>query len=399
MTFVTGIRLSFRILRRLRIVCLGNDVKEYKKVMIIGAGEAGAMVIKELKNHPEMGLKPVAAIDDDKAKHGSRILGVPVYGGRERIKEIAERKGIDEIIVAMPSAPRSEIGAILNECKKTKCKLKTLPGIYELINGRITVKHIRDVQIEDLLGREPVRINLEEVSQYLEDKVVLVTGGGGSIGSELCRQVARFRPRKLLILDIYENNAYMLHQELLRHYPELDQEVLIASIQDRPRMEAIFAKYRPDVVFHAAAHKHVPLMESNPTEAIKNNVFGTLNVAECADKYGTKRFVLISTDKAVNPTNIMGATKRVAEMIIQAMDAHSRTEFVAVRFGNVLGSDGSVIPLFKKQIEEGGPVTVTHPEINRYFMTIPEAVQLVIQAGAMAKGGRYSSLTWASRSK
>ncbi len=387
MAFTGGTRLSFRVLRRLRIVWSGNGVKEYKRVMIIGAGEAGAMVIKELKNHPEMGLKPVAAIDDDKAKHGSKILGVPVYGGRERIKEIAKQKAIDEIIVAMPSAPRSEIRAILNECKKTKCKLKTLPGIYELINGKITVKHIRDVRIEDLLGREPVKINLEEISQYLKGQVVLVTGGGGSIGSELCRQVARFEPKKLLILDIYENNAYMLHQELLRRHPELDQEVLIGSVQDRPRMEAIFAKYRPDVVFHAAAHKHVPLMESNPTEAIKNNVFGTLNVAECADKYGTKRFVLISTDKAVNPTNIMGATKRVAEMIIQAMDAHSRTEFVAVRFGNVLGSDGSVISLFKKQIEEGGPVTVTHPEINRYFMTIPEAVQLVIQAGAMAKGG------------
>ena len=387
MAFTAGVRLSFRVLRRLHVVRLCNGVKEYKRVMIVGAGEAGAMVIKELKNHPEMGLKPVAAIDDDKAKQGARILGVPVYGGREYIKEIAERKAIDEIIVAMPSVPRSEIRSILNECKKTKCRLRTLPGIYELINGKITVKHIRDVQIEDLLGREPVKINLEEVSQYLEDKVVLVTGGGGSIGSELCRQVARFKPRKLLILDIYENNAYMLHQELFRHYPELDQEVLIASIQDRPRIEAIFSKYRPDVVFHAAAHKHVPLMEGNPTEAIKNNVFGTLNVAECADKYGAKRFVLISTDKAVNPTNIMGATKRVAEMIIQAMDAHSKTEFVAVRFGNVLGSNGSVIPLFKKQIEEGGPVTVTHPEVNRYFMTIPEAVQLVIQAGAMAKGG------------
>jgi len=327
------------------------------------------------------------AIDDNKSKHRSRILGVPVYGGRESIQKVSEQKDIDEIIVAIPSAPKNEVRKILNECKKTKCKLKILPGMYELIDGKVAIKNIREVQIEDLLGREPVKVNIEEISQYLKDQIVLVTGGGGSIGSELCRQIARFEPKKLLILDIYENSTYMLHQELLKHYSSLNQEVIIASVQDRPRMEAIFDKYRPQIVYHAAAHKHVPLMESNPTEAIKNNVFGTMNVAECADKYGAKRFVLISTDKAVNPTNIMGATKRIAEMIIQSMDANSNTEFVAVRFGNVLGSNGSVIPIFKKQIEEGGPVTVTHPEINRYFMTIPEAVQLVIQAGAMAKGG------------
>jgi len=386
MLLIGGHRLSYRIFKRIRIVYNNGD-KDYKRVMIVGAGEAGAIVIRELKNHPEMGLKPVAVIDDDKAKHKSKILGVPVYGGRESIQKIAKQKGIDEIIIAIPSAPKREIKEIFNECKKTTCKLKILPGVYELIDGKVTINHIRDVQIEDLLGREPVKVDLEEISQYLKGQVVLVTGGGGSIGSELCRQVARFEPKQLLILDIYENNAYMLHQELLRRYPYLDQRVLIASVRDRARMEAIFDKYRPDVVFHAAAHKHVPLMESNPTEAIKNNVFGTLNVAECAHKYGTKRFVLISTDKAVNPTNVMGATKRIAEMIIQALDAHSKTEFVAVRFGNVLGSDGSVLPIFKKQIEEGGPVTVTHPEIKRYFMTIPEAVQLVIQAGAMAKGG------------
>nr|PZN11339.1 MAG: nucleoside-diphosphate sugar epimerase [Caldicoprobacter oshimai] len=379
-------RVSYRIFKRIR-TAYANDVKDYRRVMIIGAGEAGAMVIKELKNRPEMGLKPVVVIDDDKAKHNSKILGVPVVGGRESIQRIAKQHRIDEIIVAIPSAPKREIREIFNECKKTACKLKILPGVYELIDGKVTINNIRDVQIEDLLGREPIKVDLEEISQYLKGQVVLVTGGGGSIGSELCRQVAKFEPKQLLILDIYENNAYMLHQELARHYPQLDQRVLIASIRDRARMEAIFDKYRPDVVFHAAAHKHVPLMESNPTEAIKNNVFGTLNVAECADKYGTKRFVLISTDKAVNPTNIMGATKRIAEMIIQALNAHSKTEFVAVRFGNVLGSAGSVLPLFKKQIEEGGPVTVTHPEIKRYFMTIPEAVQLVIQAGAMAKGG------------
>lgn len=387
MLFLGSVRLSYRILRRFRLFMVNNGIKEIKRVMIVGAGEAGAMVIKELSNHPEMGLKPVVVIDDDKAKHRSRILGVPVYGGRESIQKVAEQEAIDEIIVAIPSAPKKEIKAVLDECKKTKCKLRTLPGIYELLDGKVTIKHIRDVQIEDLLGREPVKVDLEEISKYLNDQVVLVTGGGGSIGSELCQQIARFGPKKLLILDIYENSTYILYRELLKQYPYLNQEIIIASIQDRPRMEAIFKQYRPQIVFHAAAHKHVPLMESNPTEAIKNNVFGTLNVAECADKYRAKRFVLISTDKAVNPTNIMGATKRVAEMIIQAMNAHSKTEFVAVRFGNVLGSDGSVIPLFKKQIEEGGPVTVTHPEINRYFMTIPEAVQLVIQAGAMAKGG------------
>jgi FlaA1/EpsC-like NDP-sugar epimerase len=385
--FAGTIRLNYRLLRRFRIIMYKNGANSYKRVMIIGAGEAGAMVIKELKNHPEMCLKPVAVIDDDKAKHKSKILGIPVYGGREFIQRVAEQKAIDEIIVAIPSAPKDEIRKILHECKKTKCKLKTLPGVYELIDGKVTIKQIRDVQIEDLLGREPVKVDIDEISQYLSGQVVLVTGGGGSIGSELCRQIARFNPKKLLILDIYENSTYMLHRELLKHYPHLNQEVIIASVQDRPRMEAIFDKYRPQIVFHAAAHKHVPLMESNPTEAIKNNVFGTLNTAECADKYGAKRFVLISTDKAVNPTNIMGATKRIAEMIIQSMDANSDTEFVAVRFGNVLGSNGSVIPIFKKQIEEGGPVTVTHPEINRYFMTIPEAVQLVIQAGAMAKGG------------
>ena len=387
MFFVGSIRLNYRLLRRLRVIISSNGVSDSKRVMIVGAGEAGAMVIKELNNHPEMGLKPVAVIDDDMTKHRSKILGVPVYGGRESIKKVAEEGNIDEIIVAIPSAPKDEIRKILNECKKTKCKLRTLPGIYELIDGKVTIKHIRDVQIEDLLGREPVKVDIEEISQYLNDQVVLVTGGGGSIGSELCRQIARFGPQRLLILDIYENNAYMLHRELLRRYPHLNQKVVIASVQDRPRMEAIFKQHRPQIVFHAAAHKHVPLMESNPTEAIKNNVFGTMNVAECADKYGAKRFVLISTDKAVNPTNIMGATKRIAEMIIQSMNASSNTEFVAVRFGNVLGSNGSVIPIFKKQIEEGGPVTVTHPEINRYFMTIPEAVQLVIQAGAMAKGG------------
>ncbi len=379
-------RLGYRMLRR--ISKLGSTVaSDFKRVLIIGAGDAGVMVIRELRRHYEMGLDPVALIDDDKLKHGCRIMGVKVHGGREKIIEVVDKLDIDMIIVALPSAPRQIQTEILEICKQTKCKLKILPGVYEIINDRVSVSQLRDVQIEDLLGREPVNLNIEEICGYIQNETVLVTGGGGSIGSELCRQIARFNPRKLLILDIYENNAYDLQQELLMTHPELDHEVIIASVRDRARLEQIFEQYRPSAVFHAAAHKHVPLMEHNPSEAIKNNVFGTLNTAECADKYGVKRFVLISTDKAVNPTNIMGATKRIAEMIIQGMNKHSKTEFVAVRFGNVLGSNGSVIPLFKKQIAEGGPVTVTHPEINRFFMTIPEAVQLVLEAGSMARGG------------
>lgn len=379
-------RLGYRMLRR--ISKLGSTVaSDFKRVLIIGAGDAGVMVIRELRRHYEMGLDPVALIDDDKLKHGCRIMGVKVHGGREKIIEVVDKLDIDMIIVALPSAPRQIQTEILEICKQTKCKLKILPGVYEIINDSVSVSQLRDVQIEDLLGREPVNLNIEEICGYIQNETVLVTGGGGSIGSELCRQIARFNPRKLLILDIYENNAYDLQQELLMTHPELDHEVIIASVRDRARLEQIFEQYRPSAVFHAAAHKHVPLMEHNPSEAIKNNVFGTLNTAECADKYGVKRFVLISTDKAVNPTNIMGATKRIAEMIIQGMNKHSKTEFVAVRFGNVLGSNGSVIPLFKKQIAEGGPVTVTHPEINRFFMTIPEAVQLVLEAGSMARGG------------
>ena len=384
----TGLnRIIYRVFRRYPTILSRLLTRDYRRVMVVGAGEAGAMVIKELQAHPEIKMKPVVVVDDDIAKHKSRIKGVRILGDRNAIPALARELKIDEIIIAMPSAPKNEIRNILDICKTTKCKLRTLPGVYELIDGKVTINNIRDVEIEDLLGREPIKVDLDKIAGYLHDEVVLVTGGGGSIGSELCRQIAQQKPKKLLILDIYENGAYELQQELLRKHPDLDQEVIIASVRERSRMEFIFDKYRPGVVFHAAAHKHVPLMEKNPTEAVKNNVFGTLNTAECADKYGTKRFVLISTDKAVNPTNIMGATKRIAEMIIQAMDKHSKTEFVAVRFGNVLGSNGSVIPLFKKQIEQGGPVTVTHPEITRFFMTIPEAVQLVIQAGAMAKGG------------
>ncbi|MFA5523146.1 MAG: nucleoside-diphosphate sugar epimerase/dehydratase [Tissierellales bacterium] len=386
MLLIGGVRFSYRTLRRVK----GNGFSKgdsFKHIMIIGAGDAGAMVIRELKNHTQLNSRPVAIIDDDSLKKGQRINGVPIMGQRVDIVTIANKMDIDEIIIAIPSASKSEIRDIVSECKKTKCKLKILPGMYELIDGNVSIKEIRDVEIEDLLGRDEVHLYLEDISEYLKGKRVLVTGGGGSIGSELCRQIAKFEPNKLCILDIYENNVYDLQIELKRKYKDLNLKVFIASIRDKKRIDEIMEDNRPDVIFHAAAHKHVPLMEDNPKEAIKNNVFGTLNLAQAADTYGVKRFVMISTDKAVNPTNIMGASKRICEMIIQSIDKKSETEYVAVRFGNVLGSNGSVIPLFKKQIMEGGPVTVTHPDIIRYFMTIPEAAQLVIQAGAMAKGG------------
>jgi len=390
--FIGGSRFGYRVIRELtsgRLYAINKNSRNGHsvKVLIIGAGEAGAMVIRELRNHHELNTKPVAILDDDKEKHRRKINGVPVLGGIDKVKEVAQGFNIDEIIIAIPSAKKKDIRYIIDLCKDTKCKLRTLPGVYELIDGKVSVKHIRDVQIEDLLGREPADLNIEKISGYLKDKTVLITGGGGSIGSELCRQIARFDPRLLLILDIYENNAYSLQVELAGRYPDLETRIIIASIRDRARLDSIFKTYRPQVVFHAAAHKHVPLMEDNPTEAIKNNVFGTLNAAECSDKYSVEKFVLISTDKAVNSANIMGATKRVAEIIVQMMDRKSSTKFTAVRFGNVLGSSGSVIPLFKSQIAAGGPVTVTHPDITRYFMTIPEASQLVIQAGAMAEGG------------
>lgn len=390
--FIGGSRFGYRVLRELtggRLYAISKNGRNghLVKALIIGAGEAGAMVIRELRNHPELNTRAVAVLDDDKEKHRRKINGVPVLGGIENVGEVVSNLGINEIIIAIPSAKNKDIRRILDLCKDTRCKLKTLPGVFEIIDGKVSVKHIRDVEIEDLLGREPVDLNIEEISGYLRGKTVLVTGGGGSIGSELCRQIARFSPRLLLILDIYENNAYSLQVELARNHPELKTKILIASVRDRARLDRIFDTYKPQVVFHAAAHKHVPLMEENPTEAIKNNIFGTLNVAESADKHGVEKFVLVSTDKAVNPANIMGATKRVAEIIIQMMDKESDTRFAAVRFGNVLGSSGSVIPLFRSQIAAGGPVTVTHPDITRYFMTIPEATQLVIQAGAMAKGG------------
>lgn len=385
--FAGGIRISGRLFRRVQGINK-NFGTGMKNVMIVGAGQAGSIVIKELKDHQDLNMIPTIVVDDDLKKHNSEIHGVPVKGGRDKLVQLAKEYDIDEIIIAVPSAHKSEISDILSICKKTNCKLKKLPGVYEIINENVSIKSIKDVNIEDLLGRDEVNIDIKEISSYLKNEVVLVTGGGGSIGSELCRQIARFNPKQLIILDIYENGTYDLQQELIRAFKnKLNFEVIIASVRDMKRLDEVFDYYRPGVVFHAAAHKHVPLMEANPAEAIKNNVIGTLNTVQCADKYKVKKFVMISTDKAVNPTNVMGATKRIAEMIVQSIDKRSQTEFVAVRFGNVLGSNGSVIPLFKKQIEAGGPLTVTHPEITRYFMTIPEAARLVIQAGAMAKGG------------
>ena len=358
-------------------------------IMIIGAGCAASMIINELRDNKVNNCKFKCAIDDDPAKKNTYILGIRVYGDRNSIIEAAEKFQIDTILFAIPSCDNKEKVEILNICKETGCELKIVPSIYQMMNSgeKGISKKIRKVQIEDLLGREPISLDINRIIDYVAGRTVLVTGGGGTIGSELCRQIAEHDPKRLVIFDIYENNAYDIQNELRRKYPELDLVTLIGSVRDSKRLESVFKTYRPDIVYHAAAHKHVPLMEDSPKEAIKNNVFGTLKTAQCADKYGAKKFVLISTDKAVNPTNIMGASKRMCEMIIQSYNKRSETEFVAVRFGNVLGSNGSVIPLFKKQIEAGGPVTVTDPDIIRYFMTIPEAVTLVLQAGASAKGG------------
>ena len=384
--YTGGLRLVYRTGRRFKTRMIVSQ--DSQRVLVVGAGSAGQMIINELKENPQLKKVPVGIIDDDINKIGRVIHNVKILGDTSQVKEIVEKENVDEIILAMANVDKARKSEIINICKETKCKLKTIPGIFEIIDGKVDIKKIRDVDIEDLLGREPIKVNIEEMSGYIEERTVLVTGGGGSIGSELCRQIASFNPKHLIIVDNYENNAYTIQQELIRKYEgKLNLSTIIASIREYKRMDEIFNEYKPDVVFHAAAHKHVPLMENSPSEAIKNNIFGTLNVAKLADKYSVKRMVLISTDKAVNPTNIMGATKRAAEMIIQTINKNSETEFVAVRFGNVLGSNGSVIPLFKKQIAEGGPVTITHPDIIRYFMTIPEAVQLVLQAGAMAKGG------------
>lgn len=356
-------------------------------VMVIGAGAAGNMILREIESSQYLNMFVKCIIDDNDGCHGKIMRGVPVAGGRDMILEAVRNYSIDEIIFAIPSASPQTRKEILDICKESGCKLRSLPGMYQLVNGEVSVSKLKEVEVEDLLGREPIQINTEEVLDFLNGRTVLVTGGGGSIGSELCRQIASHSPRQLIIVDIYENNAYEIQQELLRSYPKLNLVVLIASVRNTNRMDGIFNTYRPDIVYHAAAHKHVPLMEVSPNEAVKNNVMGTYKTAKAAIRYGTKKFVMISTDKAVNPTNIMGATKRICEMLVQMMNRKSDTNFVAVRFGNVLGSNGSVIPLFKKQIAEGGPVTVTHPDIIRYFMTIPEAVSLVLQAGAYAGGG------------
>lgn len=361
--------------------------KDQERVMIIGAGSAGTMIINEMLARRNLKLNPILLIDDRDFKQGKRISGVKVEGKRKDIMRLAEEKDIDTIIIAIPSIDNENKKQILDICRKTNCKIKIIPGIYEIISGEATVSKIKDVELEDLLGRDPVVLDSKGISNYLNDKVVLVTGAGGSIGSELCRQIIPFGPKKLILFDIYENSVYDIQNELKSNYPQIDMSVLIGSIRDKARLEEIFNKYKIDVVFHAAAHKHVPLMEDSPKEAIKNNVFGTLNLVKTAHEYEIDRLVLISTDKAVNPTNIMGATKRLCEMIVQSYNTISKTEFVAVRFGNVLGSNGSVIPLFKKQIQNGGPVTVTHKNITRYFMLIPEAAQLVLQAGCFANGG------------
>ncbi len=431
---VTAVRFSYRYITMER---QRRELRENIKhnAMIIGAGAAGQVILRELKNSNESQTRVCCMIDDNSNKWGRYMDGIPVVGGRDSIFECVDKYGIDKILVALPAASNEQRREILNICKETGCEIKSLPGIYQLTNGEVSLSKMRKVDVVDLLGREPIKVNMDEICTYIEGKVVLVTGGGGSIGSELCRQVAKHHPKQLVIFDIYENNAYDIEQELRKNCPDLNLVVLIGSVRDSRRIEGVFAKYRPQIVYHAAAHKHVPLMENSPNEAIKNNVIGTYKTALAAMKYGTERFVLISTDKAVNPTNIMGASKRLCEMVIQSMNVICRdgrtdilpklyahtdddeayrsvlkmtaaasevtatkeqpleagkkyiTQYAAVRFGNVLGSNGSVIPLFKKQIEAGGPVTVTHPDIIRYFMTIPEAVSLVLQAGVYAQGG------------
>ena len=381
-------RYSYRILRAWE-ANLNNykNRNKFSKILIVGAGMAGSTILNEIKSSERLVGDVLAFVDDNPNKQGRIINGIKIEGGREDIPALVEKYGIDEIYVALPSAKTKDRRDIINICQETGAKVKTLPAIYQLVNGEVSVSKLREVSVEDLLGRDQIQYNVDEVAAYIKGKVVLVTGGGGSIGSELCRQIIKQDPKMLVVLDIYENTAYDLQQELKYHYPDKDMRFVIGSVRDLHRLDVIFEKYHPQLVFHAAAHKHVPLMEHSPNEAIKNNVFGTYNVALTAEKYEVEKFVLISTDKAVNPTNIMGASKRICEMIIQTMAKYSKTTFVAVRFGNVLGSHGSVIPLFEKQIKAGGPVTVTHPDIIRFFMTIPEAVGLVLQAGAYAKGG------------
>lgn len=380
---ISGSRLVWRVFGSHKVKIQSH----HKKALVVGAGSAGRLVVKELLQSIDTDLYPIAFIDDDPAKMYLDVLGIPIVGNRGDLIRTLEQGEIDTVIIAMPSVPREEVAKIIAICKETRVNIKILPRVSDVINGKVTVSLIRDVNVEDLLGRDSVEVDLKEISEYITGKTVLVTGAGGSIGSELCRQISSFAPRMLLLLGHGENSIYSIENELRQKYPNVPYCPIIADIQDRIRIEAIFDTYRPAIVFHAAAHKHVPLMESNVEEAIKNNIFGTRNLAECAHKYGAERYVSISTDKAVNPTSVMGVTKRISEMLVQSLGKISSTKFAAVRFGNVLGSRGSVIPLFKQQISQGGPVTVTHPDMVRFFMTISEAVQLVIQAGALAQGG------------
>ena len=385
-TTTTITRFSYRMLATVKHGLKRNRGK-IVNTLVIGAGEAGSVIVQEIKSSKYLNRNVVGIIDDNPSKKGKYLHGIKILGNRNDIKRLAEKYDVQEIILAIPSASAKDTRDILKICNETECKLKVLPGMYQLITEEVSVSKLREVSIEDLLGRDTIDIDVESVCNHVNNQVVMITGGGGSIGSELCRQIAAHNPKLLIIFDIYENTTYDIQQELIKKYPSLKLETLIGSVRNTNRIESVIERYRPDIIYHAAAHKHVPLMEDSPNEAIKNNVFGTYKTARAADKYGVKRFVLISTDKAVNPTNIMGASKRICEMIIQTFSRYSATEYVAVRFGNVLGSNGSVIPLFKKQIAEGGPVTVTHPDIIRYFMTIPEAVSLVLEAGANAKGG------------
>lgn len=385
-TTTTITRFSYRILATVKYGLKRNRGK-IVNTLVIGAGEAGSVIVQEIKSSKYLNRNVVGIIDDNPSKKGKYLHGIKILGNRNDVKRLAEKYDVQEIILAIPSASAKDTRDILKICNETECKLKVLPGMYQLITEEVSVSKLKEVSIEDLLGRDTINIDVESVCNHVNNQVVMITGGGGSIGSELCRQIAAHNPKLLIIFDIYENTTYDIQQELIKKYPSLKLETLIGSVRNTNRIESVIERYRPNIIYHAAAHKHVPLMEDSPNEAIKNNVFGTYKTARAADKYGVKRFVLISTDKAVNPTNIMGASKRICEMIIQTFSRYSATEYVAVRFGNVLGSNGSVIPLFKKQIAEGGPVTVTHPDIIRYFMTIPEAVSLVLEAGANAKGG------------
>lgn len=388
---LTGLTIATRFSYRFGRIALHNYQnsrnEEPVRTMIIGAGAAGYMIVREMKNSKHLNRKIPCIIDDDPSKTGTYLQGIPIVGKKEKIPYFADKYHIEEIVIAIPTISSQAQKELLEICQKTACKVLILPGIYQLVNEDVSVSMLREVEIEDLLGREPVNLKTEEVMDYVSGKVILVTGGGGSIGSEICRQLALYNPKQLIIFDIYENNAYEIQNELLQNHPDLNLLVLIGSVRNQKRVDSVFEQYHPDLVYHAAAHKHVPLMETSPNEAVKNNVLGTWVVANAADRFGAKKMVLISTDKAVRPTNIMGASKRICELIVQSFAQRSRTEYAAVRFGNVLGSNGSVIPLFRKQIAKGGPVTVTHPEIIRYFMTIPEAVNLVLQCGALAQGG------------